>query len=756
MRDLAAALASIGDGVIVTGKDSTITFINKAAERLTGWQEKEAVGRSLTEVFQLINRETREQFDDPFARAICADGPVGLINNIVLVAKDGCEWYVSANTAPVKDSQDELQGAVVVFRDITRLKQVEQKLTEERRKLKTIFDAVPSCMLIVDEQAQIEEVNPAFARQFNWVESGGQIGRSLKCSNSYMDERGCGYSPDCEFCPIRRALREVFATGRAAGDFDAKLTLATHGQETMWFRINIVPAFIDNEQRAVIIIDDITKYKELEQSLKEAAEAAYAANRAKSEFLANMSHEIRTPLNGIIGMIDLTLMSELTPGQRENLLISKSCADSLLNIISDILEFSKIEAGKVALKKVGFNLREVIEQTLKPHKVRAAGKGLTLTCQIAYNVPFLVIGDPLRLQQIINNLVSNAIKFTNKGSIDMTVSNLGDNDKVKILFSVADTGIGISPAETKLLFRSFSQVDSSHTRKYGGTGLGLAISKQLVDIMGGKIWVESQKGQGSIFNFTIEFESCHKNDFKPQVNKPVQKRRTKKPRKILLAEDHELNQAVIGLLLKEMGHTFTIANTGTATVKLYERLTFDLILMDIQMPDMDGLEATAAIRRLEAETGRHIHIIAITAHALPGDRERFIALGVDDYIAKPVQFDDLFAIIERIDTAGEAADDEINALLHKADAMPLAPAALSELTKKISGLQAAAMFSDVQAVEAYALEIKALASQYSLDAIKNLAFRIALDLRRGHLEQAGVLAEKMMQEVNSLQKLSGI
>lgn len=755
MNNFTAALASIGDGVIVTALDGSITFINNAAERLTGWRSENAVGSSLARVFRLIDVATRQPFTDPFVSALTAGMPVGLRNNTVLVARDGSEWYVSANTAPVKNSQGDLEGVVVVFRDITRLKQVEQKLTDERKKLKTIFDAVPSGMLIVDEQGLIEEVNPAFARRFNGFQTGGHIGRSLECSNSYLDDRGCGYSQACSLCPIRQALQDVFSTGLAVNDFDVDLTLGKTSREKIWFRISIIPARIDNASRAVVVIDDITRYKELEEILKEVAESAYTANQAKSEFLANMSHEIRTPLNGIVGMIDLTLMSTLGQEQQENLLIAKSCAVSLLAIINDILDFSKIEAGKVLLQQVGFDVKAVVNQTIKPHTVRAAEKGLEFDCRFAENVPQFVVGDPLRLQQVLNNLVSNAIKFTDCGRIAVSISDVSANGLVKLMFSVTDTGIGISPEEQKTLFKSFSQVDSSQTRKYSGTGLGLAISKELVSMMGGSIWVDSQKGHGSSFNFTAQFESCHMAETREHTSTVPQRRRTKQPRRILLAEDHKLNQAVTGSMLREMGHSFAIADNGAMAVNLYKQGRFDLILMDIQMPAMDGLAATAAIRGLEAGTGRHIPIIAVTAHALYGDRERFLELGIDEYVAKPVPFEQLFTIIESIDEAKAAAPAELAALLSKTEFVQLEAAVFADLARQIGSLQAAIAAEAAAEIEPIALEIKSLAGKHSLDILKNLAFRIVLDLRRGSAAQAGELAAQMQQELQALRKLNG-
>lgn len=755
MNDFTAALASIGDGVIVTALDGSITFINNAAERLTGWQSENAVGCSLASVFRLIDVETRQPFTDPFVSALSTGMPVGLRNNTVLVARDGSEWYISANTAPVKNSQGDLEGVVVVFRDITRLKQVEQKLSDEREKLKTIFDAVPSGMLIVDEQGLIEEVNPAFARRFNGFQTSGHIGRSLQCVNSYLDARGCGYSQACIRCPIRQALQDVFSTGLAVNDFDVDLTLGKTSREKIWFRISIIPARIDNADRAVVVIDDITRYKELEKILKEVAESAYTANQAKSEFLANMSHEIRTPLNGIVGMIDLTLMSVLAEEQQENLLIAKNCAVSLLAIINDILDFSKIEAGKVLLRKVNFDIKEVVDQTVKPHAVRAAEKGLKFDCRFADNVPQFVVGDPLRLQQVLNNLVSNAIKFTNRGRVSVSITDLSANGLVKLKFAVTDTGIGISPEEQKMLFKSFSQVDGSQTRRYSGTGLGLAISKELVTMMGGSIWVDSKKDHGSSFNFTAQFESCHTAESREHTSTVPQKRRTKQPRRILLAEDHKLNQAVTGSMLREMGHSFETADNGAMAVNLYKQGQFDLILMDIQMPAMDGLEATAAIRELEAGTGRHIPIIAVTAHALYGDRERFLELGIDEYIAKPVPFEKLFAIIECIDEAKAAAPAELAALLSKTEFVQLEAAVFADLARQISRLQAAIATGNATEIEPIALEIKALAGKHSLDILKNLAFRIVLDLRRGSAEQAGELAVQMNQEIHSLRKLNG-
>ncbi|WP_371372574.1 ATP-binding protein [Sporomusa aerivorans] len=755
MNNFTAALASIGDGVIVTALDGSITFINHAAERLTGWKSEQAVGRSLATVFRLIDIETRRPFADPFVSALAAGMPVGLRKNTVLVASDGSEWYVSANTSPVKNSQGDLEGVVVVFRDITQLKQVEQNLTDERKKLETIFDAVPSGILIIDEEGRIEEVNPAFARRFNVFQTGGHIGRSLQCNNSYLDERGCGYSEACTACPISQALHEVFTNGMAVCDFDAELTLAKSNREKLWFRINIIPVEIDKAGKAVVVIEDISRFKELEQILKEVAEAAYNANQAKSEFLANMSHEIRTPLNGIVGMIDLTLMSALTPVQQENLQIAKACAASLLDIINDILDFSKIEAGKVLLQKVGFDLTETVGQTLKLHTARAAEKGLKLECQFGENVPQFIVGDPLRLQQVLNNLVSNAIKFTSKGHVAVTIANVSHDGIVRLLFTVADTGIGIAVKEQQLLFKSFSQVDSSPTRQYNGTGLGLAISRQLVTMMGGNIWVDSVKGQGSSFHFTVQFENCHPLGSKALTNSLPQKLKTQRPRKILLAEDHKLNQAVTGSMLKEMGHAVTVAGTGVTAVDLYKQRDFDLILMDIQMPEMDGLEAAAIIRGLERGTGRHIPIIAITAHALYGDRERFLELGMDDYIAKPVQFENLFAIIENIGIAKASLSQELEWPFAKTEFVHLAPDCFESLAQQVSQLEEAVVAGNSVVIEHIALEIKSLAGKYSLDVLKNLAFRIALDIRRGSTEQAGTVAAQMVQEINSLRKLSG-
>jgi two-component system sensor histidine kinase/response regulator len=771
---------------------------------------------------------------------------------------------------------------------------LEARVAERTAYLNALIENSPLAILVLDTELKVQLCNTAFEKLFQYEreEIVGKPISGLFADADLLEARGSSHSPmDQE--PLHLVTRRQ-RKDRSFVDVE----------------LHTVAMMVKGKAiGSLVIYQDISVRKRAEDAAQRAKEAAEAANRAKSEFLANMSHEIRTPMNGIMGMTELVLDTELNPEQREYLNLAKLSADSLLSLINDILDYSKIEAGKLEVDAIDFNLGDSLSDTMKTLSLRAHQKGLELAFEIGPEVPDAVIGDPGRLRQIIVNLVGNAIKFTEQGEVVLHVETESrTEEEIRLHVIVADTGIGIPAEKQTAIFGAFNQADGSMTRKYGGTGLGLTISSRLVQLMGGQIWVDSKPGEGSRFHFTVRFalqktparivvprdpvtlrdirvlvvddnatnrhilikmlQSWHMNPtavdsgakaittlregkglgrgfplilldaqmpemdgfalaesikrspdwsaatvmmlssagqrgdgarcreigVSAYLTKPVRQTelldailtalgtrpaqrlpsslvtrhslREDRPRlQILLVEDNAVNQLLALRLLEKQGHAVTIATNGKKALEALKKESFDLVLMDIQMPEMNGWEATKAIREYEKAAGEHIPIVAMTAHAMKGDKERCIAAGMDYYLSKPILIPELLAIVDEVGirkavAKGTAAPSkgqriEFAAALDRMEGDrelfdELVHMFKKECPRAIEEIRRAIAARDATTLERHAHSLKGSSANLGATAVSLAAGALEDCARSGNLKQADDLFKALEQELEHL------
>ncbi len=626
---------SLREVIFQTDWEGSWLYLNPAWTEITGFSLGKSIGTNILNYVHPDDQQRHYEMSLPLMKK--ADARCR--HEVRFVTKDGGFRWFEVYAWPALDERGNIIGAMGTLNDITVRRDAEDKLREQLHFNQMLIETLPNPMFFKDREGRYLGVNKSWEAYFG-------VQREA-CVGKHDTELMAGR--DCDGALHQQRDTELLQQP-GMQSYEASIGCGEEKRDAVFYKATFLN--IDGSVAGIIgVVTDISERKRYERELEQAKELAEAASQAKSEFLANMSHEIRTPMNGILGMTEIALGTELDAQQREYLSMVKVSAESLLTIINDILDFSKIEAGKLAINEEDFDLREALDGIVRSLAVRAKEKGLSLTCEVASNIPHYIRSDPVRVGQVVVNLLGNAIKFTDQGSVAASVSLEQVNAQgMQLQFEIRDTGIGIAPDKLAIIFDSFSQADTSTTRKYGGTGLGLTISGRLAQMMGGKIWVESTPGQGSVFRFTLHCAFADQEAAEKKARQVVVLNASageQRSGRILLAEDNLINQAVASNLLRQRGYALTIANNGREAVQRYQESVFDIVLMDVQMPEMSGFEATAALRALQAMSGTPIPIVAMTAHAMQGDEQKCLDMGMDAYISKPINSAKLFALLDR-------------------------------------------------------------------------------------------------------------
>ncbi|OYZ22296.1 MAG: hypothetical protein B7Y39_07790 [Bdellovibrio sp. 28-41-41] len=633
-RNFLAAIAhNMHEGAVLQDKEGKIVMANSAALNLLELSEDQLLGRASTDPRWGAIREDGSSLPGHEHPAMLAlsTGEDQLLKRMGITIPNGAIRWLQINSNLIYPTGTGGKKYVLsTFTDITSEIENTKKISALNEQHRLILDSIPALVAYWDKNQICQFANKSY---LDWF---GNDREQLLGKSMYELLGPTLYQAN--LAHIQNALKGEPQT------FDRELKYLKTG-ETRYTSAQYIP---DNENGQIkgfyVLVFDVTELKRLELKAVDEARKAQEASKAKSDFLANMSHEIRTPLNGVIGMASVLAGTTLDQNQMVYVGTIRNSGQMLLTLVNDILDLSKAESGKLEIESTTFELNKIVLDVERSLIIAANKKGLIFSRAISNEVPQFLSGDPFRLAQVLVNLVNNAIKFTTDGNISVDVSlNSFDGDRAILNFEVSDTGIGISNTEIERLFTPFSQADSSTTRKYGGTGLGLSICKRLVNLMGGKIGVRSEVGKGSVFWFTIEMGVA-----KPvPVVTSMNHTNIERTLHILLAEDNSVNQLIASSMFEQLGHSVMAVANGHEAVEALSNGKFDLVFMDCQMPEMDGYEATKAIRNLKLSELSNIPIIAMTANAMKGDREKCLAVGMDDYVSKPIELEELSLAINR-------------------------------------------------------------------------------------------------------------